>query len=114
MTNDWLRDKTNFLVGPQEPLPANLKRRKLAWFRNDARYDSLSTKTIVQAGTLQGGRCTGQQIALVVSMCCYTRPKRNHYVYIYIMVSSSVSREPSFPVLILRIVLNALTHSWSV
>ena len=30
-TNDWVRSKINFLVGPQEPRLATVKRRKLAW-----------------------------------------------------------------------------------
>ena len=29
-TNDWMKSKINFLVGPQEPLLATVKRRKLA------------------------------------------------------------------------------------
>ena len=37
-------------VGPQEPLLAIVKRRKLAWFGHVARRDSLS-KTLIQ-GTL--------------------------------------------------------------
>ena len=28
--NDWVRSKINFLVGPQEPILATVKRRKLA------------------------------------------------------------------------------------
>ena len=36
-TNDWVRGKIGFLVGPQEPLPATVKRRKLAWFGHVAR-----------------------------------------------------------------------------
>ena len=47
---DWVRSKINFLVGPQEPLLAIVKRRKLAWFGHVARRDSLS-KTLIQ-GTL--------------------------------------------------------------
>ena len=31
-TNDWVRSKINFLVGPQESLLATVERRKLAWF----------------------------------------------------------------------------------
>ena len=31
-TNDCVRNKINILVGPQEPLLAAVKRRKLAWF----------------------------------------------------------------------------------
>ena len=30
--NDWVRSKINFLVCPQEPLLATVKRQKLAWF----------------------------------------------------------------------------------
>ena len=41
-TNDWVRSMVNFLVGPQEPLLATLKRRKLAWFGLVTRHDSLS------------------------------------------------------------------------
>ena len=35
-----LRSKINFLVGPQEPLLATVKGRKLAWFRHATRHDS--------------------------------------------------------------------------
>ena len=58
-TNDQVLSKINFLVGPQEPLLATVKRRKLAWFEYATHLDSLS-KTILQ-GTLEGGRCRGQQ-----------------------------------------------------
>ena len=46
-TNDWVRSKINFFVGPQELLLATVKRRKLACFGHVTRYDSLS-KTILQ------------------------------------------------------------------
>ena len=59
-TNDWVRSKIDFLVGPQEPLLATVKRRKLAWFGHVTRHDSLS-RTILQ-GTLEGGRrCVRQR-----------------------------------------------------
>ena len=46
-TNDWVRSKINFLMGPQEPLLATVKRRKLAWFGHITRHDNLC-KTILQ------------------------------------------------------------------
>ena len=52
-TNDWVQIKIDFLVGPQEPLLANAKRQKLAWFGHVTRHDSLS-KTTLQ-GSLEGG-----------------------------------------------------------
>ena len=52
-TNDWVQSKINFLVGLQEPLPATVKRQKLAWFRHVTRHNRLS-KTILQ-GTFKGG-----------------------------------------------------------
>ena len=55
----WVQSKINFLLGPQMPLLATVKRQKLAWFGHVTCYDSLS-KTILQ-GTLQGGQCHGQQ-----------------------------------------------------
>ena len=58
-TNDWVRSSTKSLVGPQEPLLAPVKRRKLEWFGHIIRYNSLS-KTILQ-GTLEGGRRLGRQ-----------------------------------------------------
>ena len=58
-TNDWLRSKINFLVGPQELLLATVKRRKLTWFGNVTRHDSLS-KTILH-GALESGRRRGRQ-----------------------------------------------------
>ena len=44
-TNDWVRSKINFLMGPQEPILATVKRRKLAWFGHVTRHDSLSKWT---------------------------------------------------------------------
>ena len=41
-TNDWMRSKINFLVGPQERPLATVKRRKLAWFGRVGRNDGLS------------------------------------------------------------------------
>ena len=52
-TNKWVQSKINFLGGPQEPLLATVKRRKLAWFGHITCLESLS-KTILQ-GTLKGG-----------------------------------------------------------
>ena len=52
-TNDWVRSKINFLVGPQEPLLATVKGRKLAWFGHVTRVDSLS-KAILK-NTWEGG-----------------------------------------------------------
>ena len=57
-TNDLARNKINSLVGPQEPLLATVRRRKLAWFGHVTRHDSLS-KTIIQ-GTMEGGRRRGR------------------------------------------------------
>ena len=50
-TSHWVRNKIDFLVGPQEHL-ATAKRRKLAWFRHVTRRNSFS-KTILH-GTLEG------------------------------------------------------------
>ena len=58
-TNCWVWSKINFLVGPQDPLLAIVKRRKLEWFGNVTRHDSLS-KTILQ-GTSEDGRRRGGQ-----------------------------------------------------
>ena len=58
-TNDWVRSKINFFVGPQERLLATVTRQKLAWFGHVTRHDSLS-RTILQ-GTLEGGRRRGRQ-----------------------------------------------------
>ena len=51
-TNAWVRSKIDFIVSLQEPLPATVMRRKLAWFGHVTRQDSLS-ETILQ-GTLKG------------------------------------------------------------
>ena len=51
--------RINSFVGPQKPLLATVKRRKLKWFRHVTRHDGLS-KTIIQ-GNLEGGRHRGQQ-----------------------------------------------------
>ena len=58
-TNQFVRDTVSALVGPQEPLLATVKRRKLAWFGHVTRHNSLC-KTILQ-GTLEGGRRRGRQ-----------------------------------------------------
>ena len=58
-TSYWVWSEINFLVGPQEPLPATVKRRKLAWFGHVTSHDSLS-KTILQS-ILEGGRRRGRQ-----------------------------------------------------
>ena len=52
-TNNWAWSEISSLVGPQEPLLATVKRRKLACFRHVAHNNSLS-KTILQ-GTLEDG-----------------------------------------------------------
>ena len=57
--NDWVRRKIKFLVRPQEPLLATVKRRKFTWFGHVTRHNSLS-KTILQ-GTWEGGRRRGRQ-----------------------------------------------------
>ena len=57
--NDQGRSEINFLMGPQGPLTATVKRRELAWLGYVTRHDSLS-KTILQ-GTLGGGRRRGRQ-----------------------------------------------------
>ena len=43
-TSDWKKSKINFLVvvGPQEPLLATVKRRKLVWFGHVLCHNSLS------------------------------------------------------------------------
>ena len=46
-TNDWMRSKISFLVGPQEALLASVKTGKLAWFGHVTHHDSLSI-TILQ------------------------------------------------------------------
>ena len=58
-TSVWVQSKINFLVGPEKPLLATVRRRKLAWFRHVTRHDSLS-RTIPQS-TLEGGRRRGRQ-----------------------------------------------------
>ena len=57
-TNNWLRNMIKFLVGPQEPLLATLKRGKLAWLKRVTHHNSLS-KTILQ-GTFEGWQCCGR------------------------------------------------------
>jgi hypothetical protein len=58
-TNQFVQDTVSAFVGPQEPLLATVKRRKLAWFGHVTRHNSLC-KTILQ-GTLEGGRRRGRQ-----------------------------------------------------
>ena len=58
-TNEHVLDQITALAGPQEPLLATVKRRKLSWFGHVTRHNSLP-KTILQ-GTLEGGRRRGRQ-----------------------------------------------------
>ena len=58
-TNDFVRTQVISRAGPQEPLLATIKRRKLTWFGQVTRHNSLP-KTILQ-GTLEGGRKRGRQ-----------------------------------------------------
>jgi hypothetical protein len=58
-TNEYVRSTVTALVGPQEPLLATVKRRKLAWFGHVTHHNTLS-KTILQ-GTLKGSRRRGRQ-----------------------------------------------------
>ena len=39
-TNDWVRSKNNFFLGPQEPLLATVKSRKLAWFGHLSHHEN--------------------------------------------------------------------------
>ena len=58
-TNQYVWQVVENLVGPQEPLLATVKRRKLQWYGHVSRHDTLS-KTILQ-GTVEGGRKRGRQ-----------------------------------------------------
>ena len=58
-TNDYVRSQVTSLDGPQEPLLAVIKRRKMQWFSHVTRHDTLP-KTILQ-GTLEGGNKRGRQ-----------------------------------------------------
>ena len=57
-TNVYVRGRITALAGPQEPLLATIRRRKLAWFGHVTRHNTLS-KTILQ-GTVEGGRKRGR------------------------------------------------------
>ena len=58
-TNEFVLNRVEDLVGPQERLLTTVKRRKLAWFGHTTRHDSLS-KTIMQ-GTVAGAQKRGRQ-----------------------------------------------------
>ena len=58
-TNDWVRSKINFIVGPQKPLLATVKRRKLAWFGHVTHCNSiskLSFRALWEVGDSVAGR----------------------------------------------------------
>ena len=50
-TNEYVWDTVNAMAGPQEPLLAIVKRRKLTWYGHITRHDSLC-KTVLQ-GTIE-------------------------------------------------------------
>ena len=54
--NGWVQSKINLCVGPQEPFPATVKRRKLAWFWYVACHDSLSKAIHKGKGNAIGSR----------------------------------------------------------
>ena len=54
-TNTYVRSNVESLVGPQEPLLACVKRRKLTWFGHVMRHDSLCK-------TIDGVRRRGRQL----------------------------------------------------
>ena len=58
-TNAFIRECIENLAGPQEPLLATIKRRKLSWFGHVNRHNNLP-KTIMQ-GTVEGSRRRGRQ-----------------------------------------------------
>ena len=58
-TNEYVLAQITSLAGPQEPLLATVKRRKLSWFGHVTRHNTLP-KTVLQ-GTLEGGRRRGRQ-----------------------------------------------------
>ena len=58
-TNEYVLAQIKLLAGPQEPLLATVKRRKLSWFGHVTRHNNLP-KTVLQ-GTLEGGRRRGRQ-----------------------------------------------------
>lgn len=58
-SNDFVRSQITSLAGPQEPLLAIVKKRKMSWFGHVMRHNSLP-KTVLQ-GTLEGGRRRGRQ-----------------------------------------------------
>ena len=60
-TNDWVRSKANFLVGPQEPLPATVRRQKLEWFRACHTPRHPLQKPFFTAPWRVGGRCDRQR-----------------------------------------------------
>ena len=57
-TNNFVQAEITRCAGPQEPLLAIVRRRKLAWFGHVTRHNTLS-KTILQ-GTVEGGRRKGR------------------------------------------------------
>ena len=61
MTNDWVRNKTNSLVGPQEPLLATFGRRKLAWLGHVTRVRHNSFFKPTPQGPSEGGQSCGRQ-----------------------------------------------------
>ena len=57
-TNEYVRTQVEALAGPQEPILAVVRRRKISWLGHVTRHNSLA-KTILQ-GTVEGGRRRGR------------------------------------------------------
>ena len=81
-TNDWMTSTINFHVGPQEPLLATVKRRKLARLGHVTHQDSLS-KSIGQGTELNWTELTGGLCFNGMCDSSWGDPVRI-YIYIYI------------------------------
>ena len=68
---DWVWSKINFLVGPQEPLLATVKRRTLAWFGHAVRQEA-SPKSSFRTPWRMGDAVVGR------GNVGRTTPKRGH------------------------------------
>ena len=62
-TNGWVRSKINFFVGPLEPLPATVKKQKLAWFGHVTCHTTACPKPPFRAPWRVGEAVAGRENA---------------------------------------------------
>ena len=115
-----MQSQINFPVGPQEPLLATAKRRKLAWIGHAIRHDSLSKPSFMahwrEGDAVIGRRNAGLKTSKSGHPCCLQGPPAEKTDFppiqweFHVLVEEETSiRERVSPQLVLKTLLLELT-----